>query len=54
MSSLDATSKKREEIANRFEAARQKKRDYVEQLEQKMKADFKERTNQEATYFEVW
>lgn len=54
MGNSEETAKKRQEIAKRFEAARQKKRDYVKQLEKKLKADFKERTNQEATYFEVW
>lgn len=44
----------KEEAVRRFEAARKRKREYVAKLEQKMKAEYKKRTNQDATYFEVW
>ena len=30
------------------------KREYVAKLEKEMKEEFKKRTGQEATYFEVW
>ena len=44
----------REDALRRLEEARNLKREYVEELEKKMKEDFKKRTGQEATYFEVW
>ena len=44
----------REDALRRLEEARRLKREYVKQLEKKMKEDFKKRTGQDATYFEVW
>ena len=44
----------REDALRRLEEARKLKREYVKELEKKMKEDFKKRTGQEATYFEVW
>lgn len=43
----------REDALRRLEETRKLKREYVKELE-KMKEDFKKRTGQEATYFEVW
>ena len=52
----DKSTKKmtREDALHRLEAARRLKREYVKELEKKMKEDFKKRTGQDATYFEVW
>lgn len=44
----------REEALRRLETARKLKREYVAKLEKEMKEEFKKRTGQEATYFEVW
>lgn len=44
----------REELLKRFNAAKTRKREYVDKLEKVMKAEFKQRTGQDATYFEVW
>ena len=44
----------REDALRRLEETRKLKREYVKELEKKMKEDFKKRTGQEATYFEVW
>ena len=44
----------REEALRRLETARKLKREYVAKLENEMKEEFKKRTGQEATYFEVW
>lgn len=44
----------REDALRRLEEARRLKREYVKEPGKKMKADFKKRTGQEATYFEVW
>ena len=44
----------REDALRRLEEARRLKREYVKELEKKMKEDFKKRTGQDATYFEVW
>ena len=44
----------REEALRRFEASRKRKHDFVEKLEKKMKAEYKKRTGQDATFFEVW
>lgn len=44
----------REDALHRMEEARRLKREYVKELEKKMKEDFKKRTGQDATYFEVW
>lgn len=44
----------REDALYRLEEARRLKREYVKELEKKMKEDFKKRTGEEATYFEVW
>lgn len=44
----------REEALRRLETARKPKREYVAKLEKEMKEEFKKRTGQEATYFEVW
>ena len=44
----------REEALRRLETARKLKREYVAKLETEMKEEFKKRTGQEATYFEVW
>ena len=44
----------REEALRRLETARKLKREYVANLEKEMKEEFKNRTGQEATYFEVW
>lgn len=44
----------REDALHRLEEARRLKREYVKELEKKMKEDFKKRTGQDATYFEVW
>ncbi len=44
----------REDALRRLEEARKLKREYVKELEKKMKEDFKKRTGQDATYFEVW
>ena len=44
----------REEALRRLESARKLKREYVAKLEKVMKEEFKIRTGQEATYFEVW
>ena len=41
----------REDALRRLEEARKLKREYVKELEKKMKEDFKKRTGQEATYF---
>ena len=43
-----------EDALRRLEEARKLKREYVKELEKKMKEDFKKRTGQDATYFEVW
>ena len=43
-----------EDALRRLEEARRLKREYVKELEKKMKEDFKKRTGQDATYFEVW
>ena len=43
----------REDALRRLEEARKLKREYVKELEKKMKEDFKKRTGQDATYFEV-
>lgn len=52
----DKSTKKmtREDALHRLEEARRLKREYVKELEKKMKEDFKKRTGQDATYFEVW
>lgn len=52
----DKSTKKmtREDALRRLEEARRLKREYVKELEKKMKEDFKKRTGQDATYFEVW
>lgn len=44
----------REELLRRFKATQTRKREYVAELEKEMKAEFKQRTRQDATYFEVW
>ena len=44
----------REEALRRLETARKLKREYVAKLAKEMKEEFKKRTGQEATYFEVW
>ena len=44
----------REDALRRLEEARRLKREYVKEREKKMKEDFKKRTGQDATYFEVW
>lgn len=44
----------REDALRRLEETRRLKREYVKELEKKMKEDFKKRTGQDATYFEVW
>lgn len=44
----------REDALRRLEEARKLKREYVKGLEKKMKEDFKKRTGEETTYFEVW
>ena len=44
----------REEALRRLETARKLKREYVAKLEKERKEEFKKRTGQEATYFEVW
>ena len=44
----------REDALRRLEEARRLKREYVKELEKKMKEAFKKRTGQDATYFEVW
>ena len=44
----------REEALRRLETARKLKREYVAKLEKEMKEEFKKRTGQEASYFEVW
>lgn len=44
----------KEEALRRLETARKQKREYVAKLEKEMKEEFKKRTGQEATYFEVW
>lgn len=44
----------REEALRRLETARKLKREYVAKLGKEMKEEFKKRTGQEATYFEVW
>lgn len=44
----------REDALRRMEEARRLKSEYVKELEKKMKEDFKKRTGEEATYFEVW
>ncbi len=44
----------REEAMRRFMAAKQRKREYIVELEARMKAEYKMRTGNEATYFEVW
>ena len=44
----------REEALRRLETARKLKREYVAKLEKETKEEFKKRTGQEATYFEVW
>lgn len=44
----------REDVVKRFEASKMRKREYIKQLEAEMKVEFKKRTGQEATYFEVW
>jgi len=43
-----------EDALRRLEEAGRLKREYVKELEKKMKEDFKKRTGQDATYFEVW
>ena len=51
----DSTKKMtREDALRRLEEARKLKREYVKELEKKMKEDFKKRTGQDAIYFEVW
>lgn len=51
----DSTKKMtREDALRRLEEARKLKREYVKELEKKMKEEFKRRTGQDATYFEVW
>ena len=52
---LDCTKKMtREDALRRLKEARRLKREYVKELEKKMKEDFKKRTGQDAIYFEVW
>ena len=46
--------KKRDEALRRFKEAKRRKREYIEKIEVVMKREFKERTGQEATIFEVW
>ena len=44
----------REDVLQRFEATRKKKQEYITKLEKELKAEFKKRTGEEATIFEVW
>ena len=44
----------REDALRRLEEARRLKREYVKELGKEMKEDFKKRTGQDATLFEVW
>jgi len=44
----------KEEVLRRFHASRERKRKFIKQLEQEMKAEYEQRTGLEAKYFEVW
>lgn len=54
MEKRNAKKLTREDALRRLEEAKKPKREYVKELEKKMKEDFKKRKGQEATYFEVW
>ncbi len=44
----------REEFKRRLAAHRRRKQELAKRLEQEMRAEFKERTGQEAVSFEIW
>lgn len=50
---MEETKMTRDVAMARFMASKRKRKEYVKQLEQKMRAEYERRTGQQANYFEV-